>query len=168
MKIAKRNNPLRRLAGRLSLAFENRSASANPPPAEAFARWARAALQPDVARAEVSLLVVDADEGRALNHDYRGKDYPTNVLSFALNEGEPVPGLPLFGDLVFCAPVVEEEARTQGKTLEAHYAHLTVHGLLHLQGFDHEGDDEAEVMEKLESVILAKLGYANPYAEELV
>lgn len=109
---------------------------------------------------------MDADEGRQLNHDYRGKDYATNVLSFALNEGDPVPGLPLIGDLVLCAPVVEKEAAEQNKPLQAHYAHLLVHGMLHLQGFDHEQDDEAETMEALETVIMQRLGYPDPYREE--
>ncbi|MGL6045733.1 MAG: rRNA maturation RNase YbeY, partial [Vogesella sp.] len=125
-----------------------------------------AALQRQHHQAQVSLLVVDEAEGRQLNHDYRGKDYATNVLSFALNEGDTVAGMPLFGDLVFCAPVVAREAAEQGKTLDAHYAHLTVHGMLHLQGFDHEQDDEANIMEALETAILAKLGYDDPYAAE--
>lgn len=167
MKQAKRNKLLQRLAARLELTLEDRLDSEQPlPDGKQWRRWCQAALQSGVKQAQISLVVVDEAEGRALNRDYRAKDYATNVLSFALNEGDTVAGLPLFGDLVFCAPVVAREAAEQGKTLDAHYAHLTVHGMLHLQGFDHEADDEAEVMEALESVILAKLGYADPYAAE--
>ncbi|MEC5205137.1 putative rRNA maturation factor [Vogesella perlucida] len=167
MKQAKRNPFLQRQAARLDLTLEDRLETEQAlPEGKQWRRWCQAALQRQHQHAQVSLLVVDEAEGRQLNHDYRGKDYATNVLSFALNEGDTVAGMPLFGDLVFCAPVVAREAAEQGKTLEAHYAHLTVHGMLHLQGFDHEQDDEAEVMEALETVILAKLGYADPYAAE--
>ena len=167
MKQAKRNPFLQRQAARLDLTLEDRLETEQAlPEGKLWRRWCQAALQRQHQRAQVSLLVVDEAEGRQLNHDYRGKDYATNVLSFALNEGDTVAGMPLFGDLVFCAPVVAREAAEQGKTLEAHYAHLTVHGMLHLQGFDHEQDDEAEVMEALETVILAKLGYDDPYAAE--
>jgi probable rRNA maturation factor len=166
MKQAKRNPFLSRRAARLALTIENRSGEAGLPSAAQLRRWAQATLQTDVQAAEISLLIVDEEEGRTLNRDYRGKDYATNVLSFALNEGEPVPGLPLFGDIVFAAPVVAREAAEQGKSLEQHYAHLTVHGMLHLQGYDHEDDAEAVIMESLETAILARLGYADPYAEE--
>ncbi|MTD32935.1 rRNA maturation RNase YbeY [Paludibacterium denitrificans] len=166
MKQAKRNPLRQRLAERLDLTPDNRTDSANLPTAAQWRRWVQAALQPGVRQAQISLVIVEADEGQTLNRDYRHKDYATNVLSFALNEGEPLPGLPLFGDLVLCVPVVEREATEQNKSLEEHYAHLTVHGMLHLQGFDHEDDDEAEIMETLETAILAKLGYADPYAEE--
>ncbi|HJV05967.1 MAG TPA: rRNA maturation RNase YbeY [Chromobacteriaceae bacterium] len=166
MKQAKRNPLRQRLAERLDLTLDNRTDSANLPTAAQWRRWVQAALQPGVRQAQISLVIVEADEGQTLNRDYRHKDYATNVLSFALNEGEPLPGLPLFGDLVLCVPVVEREAAEQNKSLEEHYAHLTVHGMLHLQGFDHEDDDEAEIMETLETAILAKLGYADPYAEE--
>ncbi|MDC7705209.1 rRNA maturation RNase YbeY [Vogesella indigofera] len=167
MKTAKRNQVLQRLAARLDLTLEDRlEAEQALPEGKQWRRWCQAALQRDVRQAQVSLVVVDEAEGRALNRDYRGKDYATNVLSFALNEGDSVAGMPLFGDLVFCAPVVAREAAEQGKSLDAHYAHLAVHGMLHLQGFDHEADDEAEAMEALETVILGKLGYADPYAAE--
>lgn len=167
MKTAKRNQVLQRLAARLDLTLEDRLEAEQPlPQGKQWRRWCQAALQRDVHKAQISLLVVDEAEGRALNRDYRGKDYATNVLSFALNEGDTVAGMPLFGDLVFCAPVVAREAAEQGKTLDAHYAHLVVHGMLHLQGLDHEQDDEAEAMEALETVILGKLGYADPYAAE--
>jgi probable rRNA maturation factor len=119
-----------------------------------FKKWALAALNTD---AEITLRIVDAIEGQALNRDYRSKDYATNVLTFPLNEA------PLMGDIVLCAPVVETEAIEQYKTLEAHYAHLTVHGVLHLQGFDHENDADAERMEALETQIVTDLGYPAPY-----
>jgi probable rRNA maturation factor len=141
---------------------------ANAPKKNHIRRWAQAALQQD---AQVTVRLVGEDEGRALNRDYRGKDYATNVLTFAYAEGEDLPALPeqaadgpLAGDLVLCVPVVVREAAAQGKTLEAHFAHLVVHGMLHLQGFDHENEAEAAEMEALETSILRVLGYADPYA----
>ena len=131
-----------------------------------FRRWLRAA-EPGAAR--ITVRIVDEDEGRELNRDYRGKDYATNVLTFAYREGEDMPlpeGLPLMGDLVLCRQVVEREAAEQGKALDAHYAHLSVHGMLHLQGFDHIEDAEAEEMEAREREILAGLGYPDPYPGE--
>ena len=122
-----------------------------------FIRWARAAL---VDGGTITIRLVDADEGQALNREYRGKDYATNVLSFPY-EYEPN----TVGDLVICPSVVAREAAEQHKTLAAHYAHLVVHGVLHLQGWDHEEDAEAEEMEDEERRILAELGYADPYAE---
>jgi probable rRNA maturation factor len=120
-----------------------------------FVRWARAAL---TGGGQVTIRLVDADEGRALNNDYRGKDYATNVLSFPYDT-EPV----VTGDLVICPAVVAKEAAEQGKQLDAHYAHLTVHGMLHLQGRDHDNDADAEAMEDEEREILAALGYPDPY-----
>ncbi|MCK6408187.1 MAG: rRNA maturation RNase YbeY [Thauera sp.] len=141
---------------------------ANAPKKNHIRRWAQAALRAD---AEVTVRLVGEAEGRALNRDYRGKDYATNVLTFAYAEGEDLPGLPeqvddtpLAGDLVLCVPVVVREAAAQGKTLEAHFAHLVVHGMLHLQGYDHEQEGEASEMEALETAILRGLGYADPYA----
>ncbi|WEN41055.1 Endoribonuclease YbeY [Thauera sp. GDN1] len=140
---------------------------ANAPKKNHIRRWVQAALQQD---AEVTVRLVGAEEGRALNRDYRGKDYATNVLTFAYDEGEDLPGLPedgaavLSGDLVLCVPVVMREAAEQGKTPEAHFAHLVVHGMLHLQGHDHETEAEAAEMEGLETGILRGLGYADPYA----
>ena len=134
-----------------------------PSPAD-FARWVSAALG-SVRMAQLGLRVVDADEGQALNRDYRGKDYATNVLTFALNEGEEmIAGLPLFGDIVLCAPVLRREARAGGRTLRAHCAHLVVHGMLHLQGHDHATPREAARMEARETALLAALGFADPYA----
>ena len=121
-----------------------------------FVRWARAAL---VGGGEITLRLVDPDEGQELNAEYRGKDYATNVLSFPYDT-EPV----VMGDLVICPSVVAREASEQNKPLAAHYAHLTVHGMLHLQGWDHDNDDDAEAMENEEKEILAALGYPDPYA----
>jgi probable rRNA maturation factor len=165
MKQAKRNNLLQRLAARLQLTLEDRSDASQLPDGKLIRRCCQAALQADVKQAQVSILLVGSEEGRSLNHTYRGKDYATNVLSFALNEGENIADLPLFGDLVLCTEVVEQKP-PKGIDLMAHYAHLLVHGMLHLQGFDHEDDEEAEIMETLETVILAKLGYPDPYLEE--
>lgn len=128
-----------------------------------FRRWAKAALRQD---AEIALRIVDEEEGRSLNRDYRGKDYATNVLTFIYNDEFTGAELPLAGDIVLCAPVVAREALQQEKPVEAHYAHLTVHGVLHLQGYDHESDEQARQMEALEIQIVTKLGYADPYQEE--
>ncbi len=139
-------------------------ARAGIPAAVSFRRWVAAALQQQRRRsAELSIRVVDSAEGRELNRQYRGKDYATNVLSFP---AELPPGikLPLLGDLVICAPVVASEAAEQEKKLRDHYAHLTVHGVLHLLGHDHEIEAEAERMEAIERRILAGLGIADPYA----
>jgi len=119
-------------------------------------RWVRAAC---AIPAEVTVRFVDAGEGRSLNREYRGKDYATNVLSFPYASGAT-----LSGDLVLCLPVVASEAGEQGKPVEAHFAHMVVHGMLHLQGYDHEtGDDDAEHMETKEREILQALGYPDPY-----
>ena len=122
-----------------------------------FRKWLNAALPKS---AELSLRVVNAAEGRKLNAGFRGKDYATNVLTFIYHEPKAEK---LEGDIVLCAQVVTREAREQGKTLEAHYAHLTVHGALHLAGMDHESARGAKVMEASEIAILETLGYANPY-----
>jgi len=125
-------------------------------PRHKVARWIRHALQSD---AEITVRIVDAEEGRALNRDYRKKDYATNVLTFDYTQ-EPV----VTADLVLCAPVVAQEAKEQGKTLQAHYAHLLVHGALHAQGWDHESSEEdAQVMELREVEIMTRLGFDNPY-----
>lgn len=136
-----------------------------------FRQWVLAALTGAGRRfdSEVAIQIVDAAEGQAMNRQYRDKDYATNVLSFPAEvpEGLPVDfDFPQLGDLVICAPVVAHEAAEQGKPLDAHYAHLTVHGVLHLLGFDHIQEDEAEEMEALERQILATLGIADPYAGE--
>jgi len=165
MKIAKKRvRP--QLDGRLNLAIDYRVDKTNLPDEERLLRWAEAALLPKVKQAEISLCIVDEEEGRQLNHDYRGRDAATNVLTFALNEGEPVPGLPLFGDIVLTAPVLLREALEQHKPLDAHYAHLVIHSMLHLQGYDHIEETEAQEMEALETVMLNRLGYPDPYGEE--
>ena len=134
------------------------------PAAASFRRWAEAALRGAKRRkaTELSIRIVDTDEGRTLNREYRGKDYATNVLSFAV-ELPPGVALPLIGDLAICAPVVAREAAEQGKPARDHWAHMTVHGVLHLLGYDHMEEAEAEAMEALETRILAGLGIANPY-----
>jgi probable rRNA maturation factor len=114
---------------------------------------------------EITIRLVDAPESYALNEAYRGKSAPTNVLSFPADHDLPL-DVPLLGDLVICLPVVQAEARDQGKTETAHLAHLTIHGLLHLHGYDHETEEDALEMETLEIGILEKLGYANPYLSE--
>lgn len=134
------------------------------PSAQSFRRWAQAALETRVRHADLALRLVDEREGRALNRHYRGKDYATNVLSFPA-ELPPGVELPILGDIVLCAPVVAREAVEQGKPLNAHYAHLTVHGILHLLGFDHENPLEADAMEALERQILATLGIGDPYLD---
>jgi probable rRNA maturation factor len=132
------------------------------PAAVSFRRWAAAAAKGRIKRADLAIRVVDEKEGRALNRHYRGKDYATNVLSFPVELPEGVT-LPLLGDLVICAPVVAREARDQGKPLAAHYAHLTIHGVLHLLGLDHEDPREADAMEQIERDLLATLGLPDPY-----
>jgi probable rRNA maturation factor len=142
------------------------------PSAASFRHWVAAALAGARHRkpAELSVRIVGAREGRSLNRRYRGRDYATNVLSFPADmaEGVKLPKgvkMPLLGDLVLCAPVIAREAREQKKPLAAHYAHLTVHGALHLLGWDHEDEREAECMEQLEREILAGLGIADPYRD---
>ena len=130
--------------------------------------WARAAWLAPEQDAEVVVRVTDEVESRQLNHDYRGKDRPTNVLSFPFGPLPPGIDLRHVGDLVICAPVVAREARQQGKSTEAHWAHMVVHGMLHLQGHDHQSDEQAGRMELLETEILAGLGYPAPYSDETI
>jgi probable rRNA maturation factor len=116
--------------------------------------------------AELNIRFVDAEEGRQLNRDYRGKDYATNVLTFAYNEGAELDDdEPSEADIILCTDVLQREAEEQQKTVEEHAAHLVVHGVLHAQGFDHEHDDEAAEMEQLERDIMEALGYPDPYPE---
>ena len=134
-----------------------------PAPAS-FRRWAEATLQERLRRVDLAIRLVGDREGRALNRHYRGKDYATNVLSFPAELPEDVRmKMPVLGDIVMCAPVIAREAREQGKPLNAHYAHLTVHGILHLLGWDHENEREAEAMETLEREILGSMGFEDPY-----
>jgi len=134
------------------------------PPDDQLESWAQAAWLGD-ADSEVTVRAVDEEESRALNHQYRGKDKPTNVLSFPFEAPAGIT-VPLAGDLVICVPVVAEEAREQHKTAVAHWAHMVVHGMLHLQGYDHIEDEEAEAMEALEIRLLTQLGFNNPYESE--
>jgi probable rRNA maturation factor len=134
----------------------------SPLPAESeLCLWAQTALR-DLTEADLTLRLVDSEESHKLNSRFRGKNQPTNVLSFP---AELPPGLdiPLLGDVVICAPLVKEEAAVQGKSLQAHFAHLVIHGVLHLQGYDHQDDQQAAEMEALEVELLNSLGFANPY-----
>ena len=146
--------PIRRDDLELSLQFADGAHRAHLP-RHRVARWLRAAL---ASPAQITVRIVGADEGRALNRDYRDKDYATNVLTFDYARAPVV-----MADLVLCAPVVAREAQDEGKTIEAHYAHLLVHGALHAQGHDHEQVVDAERMEALETAMLQRLGFANPY-----
>ena len=141
----------------LRLAVQFASDAAALPSRAQIRRWVAAALEHN---AEITVRIVDADEAQALNQDYRDKTYVPNVLTFEY--GEITPGV-LGGDVVICAPVVEREAREQGKPLKDHYAHMTVHGVLHLQGYDHLEPAEAELMESREAAILKRFHIPNPY-----
>ena len=135
------------------------------PTAEQIEQWATAAVQPQSDEMEMTVRIVDEAESHALNLNYRGKDRPTNVLSFPFECPDEVE-LPLLGDLVICRQVVEREAQEQDKPVIAHWAHMVVHGSLHLLGYDHIEDDEAEEMESLETQIMTELGFADPYLSE--
>ncbi|HEK1007320.1 rRNA maturation RNase YbeY [Pseudomonas sp. NPDC012596] len=143
-----------------------RATDAAAPDDAAFRRWCELALRQRTADSEMTIRLVDEAEGRELNHTYRHKDYATNVLSFPADVPDELLDIPLLGDLVICVPVVEREAAEQGKALEAHWAHLVIHGCLHLLGYDHIEDDEAEEMEALERELLAELGHPDPYADD--
>jgi probable rRNA maturation factor len=150
----------------LNLDLQHASTRKTPAPAELTA-WVRAALStgtPDVTNAsELTIRVVDEEESAALNQQYRSRPGPTNVLSFPFETPPGAPPTGLLGDLVICAPVVEREAGEQGKSIQAHWAHMVVHGTLHLLGHDHQQEAEATAMEALESDILTHLGFAPPY-----
>ena len=159
---------------KLSLSVQYATEAKNLPTRQQFRRWVRAALHPQGVRrrvpgsfaatlplqrdVQIVLRIVDENEGRALNKNFGGKDHATNVLTF-VHEHDAV----LHGDLALCAPVIEKEALEQHKDLHAHYAHLTIHAALHLQGYDHENTADAAAMETLETALLAKLRYADPY-----
>ncbi|MFM9970946.1 MAG: rRNA maturation RNase YbeY [Burkholderiales bacterium] len=165
MKPAARKSHELKDSGAYGIAIQIATRAKGVPPKSMLQRWALAALR---SKAEVTLRVVGLNEGHELNRRYRHGDYATNVLSFSY-ENEKSTGEKTTrknftrGDVVLCAPVVSREARQQQKTLVAHYAHLTVHGLLHLQGFDHQTQAEARLMENREIRLLRDLGYANPY-----
>lgn len=150
------------LTTELCLDLQVASVASDLPSSEQIERWAARALQGRRDEAELSVRIVDADESQELNAQYRHQDKPTNVLSFPADL-PPELELPLLGDLVICAPVVAREAAEQQKTLAAHWAHMVVHGTLHLLGYDHIEDDEAEMMEQLETDILLDLGFPAPY-----
>jgi probable rRNA maturation factor len=142
-------------ADQLSLSVQYASKARKLPTRQQFRRWVKVALEQDV---QIALRIVDEIEGRALNLSYRNKDYATNVLTFVYDDTDP-----LYGDVVICAPVVEREAKEQSKDLLAHYAHLTIHAALHLQGYDHEKKREAGKMEARETALMLKLRYPSPY-----
>ncbi len=142
--------------------FIDNACEAAIPTDEQFSQWIHAALQGLRTRADVSICIVDEQNSAALNAQYRGKDYATNVLSFPSDLPEDFE-LPLLGDLAICADVVEREAQAQKKLPQAHWAHMVIHGCLHLLGFNHIDDDEAEQMEAREITILHNLGFENPY-----
>ena len=136
-------------------------------PSEAqFRLWCELALRQRTNDSELTIRLVDEAEGRELNKTWRHKDYATNVLSFPADVPDELLDIPLLGDLVICAPVVTREAAEQGKSAEAHWAHLVIHGCLHLLGYDHIDDAEAEEMEGLERELLAELGHPDPYAAD--
>lgn len=136
------------------------------PSEDDFQRWVDAALGEQLDEGEICIRVVSREESQTLNHEYRGKDKPTNVLSFPFEVPEGIP-LTLLGDLVICAEVVATEAEQQSKPLMHHWAHMVAHGCLHLIGFDHIKDDEAQVMENLERKILTTLGIPDPYIDDI-
>ena len=155
---------------RLEVAVGYALPRAGLPAAVSFRRWVAAALDGRIREADLAIRLVGSKEGRALNRHYRGKDHATNVLSFPADTTTDIKlpkgmRMPLLGDLVLCAPVVAKEAKEQGKALNDHYAHLTVHGALHLLGWDHEDERDAEAMEQLEREILAELGIEDPYQD---
>ena len=146
-----------RSAHKLSMVVQYASDARQLPSRAQLRRWVKAALQRD---ASMTIRIVDQAEGRKLDKNYRGKDYATNVLTFVYDDADF-----LHGDVVICAPVVEKEAREQHKDLMAHYAHLAIHAALHLQGYDHENDADAEAMETLETAIMLKLRRSDPYQQ---
>jgi probable rRNA maturation factor len=172
-QVAKKNS-----SPKLSLTVQYASSAQHLPTRAQFRRWIKVALHPQGVRrrvpgsfaatlplqrdAQVTLRIVDEAEGRELNRTYRGKDYATNVLTFVYGDAEPSLQ-PLSGDVVICAPVVEREAAAQHKDLLAHYAHLSLHAALHLQGYQHDNDADAAGMEKLEIALMLKLRYPDPY-----
>lgn len=142
---------------KLSLTVQYASAATPMPARSQWRRWIKVAMQRDIC---MTLRIVDEAEGRELNKAYRGRDYATNVLTFVYDDTEA-----LSGDVVICAPVVQREAAEQHKDLLSHYAHLAIHAALHLQGFDHETDDDAARMEALETALMVRLHYPDPYME---
>lgn len=157
-----RATPARQRATVVALEVQRASAAKAIPPKARLARYAEAALQGRHGRSGLVIRIVDEPESQTLNRQYRGIDRPTNVLSFPF-DAPPRRLSDHLGDLVICAPVVEREATEQGKPPEAHWAHMVVHGVLHLLGHDHQKDEDAETMERLEIAILGRLGFPDPY-----
>lgn len=149
--------------GTIDVHVQNGTALQELPPATFFETCVRHALEGRRDCAQLTIRLVDHDESRALNRRWRGMDRPTNVLSFPMDDSSDV-APPLLGDIAICAPLVRDEADAQGKSRDSHWAHLVVHGTLHLVGFDHENEDDANAMEALECRILASMGYPDPYA----
>ncbi len=149
----------------LELDLQIASDAGNLPSEAQFRTWCELALRQRSADSEMTIRLVDEAEGRELNHTYRQRDYATNVLSFPADVPDGLLDIPLLGDLVICAPVVEREALEQNKPAHAHWAHMVIHGCLHLLGYDHIEDEEAEEMEALERELLAELGLPDPYAD---
>lgn len=170
MKAAKRYPFITLQQQRFTLHFDNQSSAHDIPSEQHFYRWMWHTLKAEYRRADISLLLLDEDAARAYNRDYRNKDYATNVLSFALDEGEAVFAPPfsdgLHGDIIICPQVVLKEAAEQGKTPEAHFAHLAIHGTLHLMGYDHQEEAEAAAMEATEQQLMRQLAYPDPYAQD--
>jgi probable rRNA maturation factor len=152
----------------IELDVQRASNATDLPSDQQLLQWVQAALAAAelTEPAELTIRIVDSEEGQALNRDYRQRDYATNVLSFPFDAEIELP-VQLLGDLVICAPVVAREAIEQNKSVLAHWAHMVVHGSLHLLGYDHMDDDDAVTMESLEVAIMATLGFANPYPDEL-
>lgn len=144
----------------IQIATENTSL----PSEQKFKQWVTLAIGAAMSEVEMTIRLVEVEESQTLNRTYRGKDKPTNVLSFPF-EAPPEVDLPLLGDLVICAAIVEQEAAEQNKQLDAHWAHMVIHGCLHLLGYDHIIDDEADEMESIETQLVEGLGFSNPYKE---
>jgi probable rRNA maturation factor len=144
------------------LDIQSASSSEDAPDEQSIKRWVSAALGSKTGDTELSVRIVDEHESQQLNETYRGASGPTNVLSFPFDADIPEP-LPLIGDIVICAPVVAKEAKQQNKKLKAHWAHMIIHGVLHLLGYDHQNDPDAVIMETLETEIMQKLGFPPPY-----
>ena len=145
------------------LDIQSASTSEDAPDEQSIKRWVGAVIDSNQGDTELSVRIVDEPEGKLLNETYRGTSGATNVLSFPFENQTPE-ALPLIGDIVVCAPIVQREAQQQNKDLNAHWAHMIIHGVLHLLGYDHQNDSEAAVMEGLETEIMQKLGFPPPYA----
>ena len=145
------------------LDIQSASSSEDAPDDQSIKRWVSAVLDSKTGDTELSVRIVEEDEGKALNEPYRGASGPTNVLSFPFDEKTPEP-LPRIGDIVVCAPVVAREAEQQNKALNAHWAHMIIHGVLHLLGYDHQNENDANLMESLETEIMQGLGFPPPYS----